>query len=189
MTGTTTHATAARAKTARRPRRRRWPAALAAILVVLASYATWANLRPYTLQASIVINASPQRVWAVLTDLRAYQRWNPFIISSSGRLRVGATLTNRMRDATGVTTFTPVVLAVQPGRELRWIGKVGPGWIFDGEHSFVIQQIGPGRVRLTQREQFTGVAIPFYTRRLHDDTLPQFRAMNAALAQQASNGG
>ncbi len=187
MTGTTTtHAPAPRAKTARR---RRWPAALAAILVILAGYATWTNLRPYTLQASIVINASPQRVWAVLTDLRAYQRWNPFIISSRGRLQVGATLTNRMRDATGTTTFTPVVLAVRAGRELRWIGKVGPGWIFDGEHSFVIQQIGPGRVRLTQREQFTGVAIPFYEHRLHDDTLPQFRAMNAALARQASNGG
>ncbi len=94
-----------------------------------------------------------------------------------------------MRDSTGTTTFTPVVLAVRPDRELRWIGRVGPGGIFDGEHSFQIQPLGRGRIRFTQREQFTGVAIPFYEHRLHADTLPQFRAMNAALARRASRTG
>ena len=171
-----------------RPRRRGLLAALAAIVVVLAGYATWTNTHPYTLQASIQIRSTPQRVWAVLTDLPAYRRWNPFIVSSSGRVQVGATLTNRMHDATGDTTFTPTVLIAEPGRELRWIGKVGPGGIFDGEHTFTIRQIGPGRILFTQREDFTGVAIPFEGR-LHADTLPQFRAMNTALARQATNGG
>jgi hypothetical protein len=169
-----------------RPKRhRRWLYALAAVFVVLAGYATWTNTRPYTLQASTEINATPQRVWAILTDLRAYQQWNPFIISSSGTVRVGSTLTNQMHEATGTTIFTPTVLIVQPDRELRWIGKVGPGYLFDGEHTFTIQPIGPGRVRFTQRENFTGAAIPFFEHQLHADTLPQFRAMNAALARLA----
>ncbi len=169
-----------------RRRRRVLLAALAAILVIVAGYAVWTNIRPYTLQASIQIASTPQRVWAVLTDLPAYPRWNPFIISASGRVQVGATLTNRMHDATGNTTFTPTVLVVEPGRELRWVGRVGPGGIFDGEHTFTIRQIAPGRVLLTQREEFTGVAVPFFEGRLHADTLPQFRAMNAALARVAT---
>jgi len=41
-------------------------------------------------------------------------------------------------------------------------------------------------VLFTQREDFTGVAVPFYEGHLHADTLPMFRAMNAALAQQAT---
>lgn len=49
----------------------------------------------------------------------------------------------------GTTTFTPVVLAVRPDREIRWIGKVGPGWIFDGEHTLLIEPLGAGRVRFT----------------------------------------
>ena len=110
-------------------------------------------------------------MWAVLTDLAAYPDWNPFIVSSSGRLQVGATLTNRMHDATGDTTFTPTVLVIEPGRELRWIGKVGPGGIFDGEHTFTIRQLRPGLVLFTQREDFTGVAVPFYESWLHADTL------------------
>jgi hypothetical protein len=173
----------------RRTRRRRALLAAAAVIVaLLAGYAAWTNAQPYTLQASVQISASPQRVWAILTDLRGYPRWNPFIISSRGQVRVGATLTNLMHDATGNTTFTPTVQVVEPGRELRWLGRVGPGGIFDGQHTFTIRPLGPGRVLFTQREDFTGVAVPFYEGHLHADTLPQFRAMNAALARVASGG-
>ncbi len=126
-------------------------------------------------------------MWAVLADLAGYPAWNPFIVSSSGQLRVGATLTNRMHDATGDTTFTPTVLTVEPGRELRWIGRVGPGGIFDGEHTFTIEQVRPGLVLFTQREDFTGVAVPFCRHWLHTDTLPMFRAMDAALAREVGD--
>jgi hypothetical protein len=173
----------------RRRRRRILLGALAAVLATVAGYGVWTNVRPYQLQASVEIRATPEQVWAVLTDRAAYPRWNPFIVSSSGRLTVGATLTNRMHDATGDTTFTPVVLVVEPGRELRWIGRVGPGGIFDGEHTFTIEQVRPGVVRFTQREDFTGVAVPFYEHWLHADTLPMFRAMDAALAREVAGRG
>jgi hypothetical protein len=57
--------------------------------------------------------------------------------------------------------------------------------VFDGEHAFLIEPIGPGRVRLTQTERFTGVLVPFFRGQLHDNTLPQFHAMNEALARRA----
>ena len=187
---TMTETTAAPRSGNRRARRRRRVllSALAALMAILATYAVLTNTQPYTLQASIQINATPQQVWAILTDQAAYPSWNPFIISSSGRVQVGATLTNVMHDATGNTTFTPTVLVVEPGRELRWIGKVGPGGIFDGQHTFTITQVRPGVVLFTQREDFTGVAVPFYEHWLHADTLPMFRAMNAALAHQVTGG-
>ncbi len=174
---TTTTTTPADQAPGTRPRRRlrRVLAVLAAILVIIAGYATWTNTQPYTLEASIQIHASPQRVWAVLTDRAAYPHWNPFIISSHGQLKPGATLVNRMHDATGDTTFTPVLQAVDPGHELQWIGRIGPGGIFDGQHTFTIHQLRPGLVLFTQREDFTGVAVPFYEGHL----------MNGALAQQA----
>jgi hypothetical protein len=171
-----------------RPRRRRrvLAAVVAAILSVVAGYAIWTNTSAYTLQASIQIRATPRQVWAIVRDLRAYHRWNPFIISSTGDLRVGAVLTNVMHDATGNTTFTPTVQVVAPDRELRWLGRVGPGGIFDGQHTLTIRQLGPDLVLFTQREDFTGIAVPFYEGHLRADTLPQFRAMNAALARAAS---
>ena len=168
--------------------RRRLLAVLAALIVVLTGYAVYTNVSPYTLEASIEIQATPQQVWAVLTDTAAYPDWNPFIISSSGKIQAGATLTNVMHDATGNTTFTPTVLVAEPGHELRWVGRFPPGGIFTGEHTFTITQVRPGVVLLTQREDFTGVAVPFYEHWLHADTLPMFKAMNAALAHRVTGG-
>jgi hypothetical protein len=92
-----------------------------------------------------------------------------------------------LRDTSGKeTTFTPELLAVEPGRELRWIGKVGFGGIFDGEHSFRIEALPGGRSRLIQQETFRGVAVPVMTGWLDDKIKPQFAAMNQALATRAA---
>ena len=168
-------------------RRRRVLTAVGVTIGVLAAYTTWTCLRPYELEASTDIDATPDKVWTVLTDLAHYQDWNPFITSAVGDPRVGNTLTLVMHDATGDTTFTPTVLAARPGQELRWIGRVDPGWIFDGEHRFTLQPLGDGRTRLTQHESFTGAAVPFFEGQLHANTLPQFQAMNAALARRAES--
>jgi hypothetical protein len=166
--------------------RRRLLGAAALVLTALAGYAVWSNTVPYVLRSAVTIDATPEQVWSVLADLEAYDEWNPFIVSSSGTVAVGATLTNTMRDATGDMTFTPTVLTATPGRELRWLGKLGPGGVFDGEHAFLIEPAGAGRVRLTQTETFSGVAVPFFRGQLHDQTLPQFHAMNDALAQRVT---
>jgi hypothetical protein len=42
-----------------------------------------------------------------------------------------------------------------------------------------------GCVKRPLRENFTGVLVPFFEHQLHADTLPQFRAMNAALAARS----
>lgn len=152
----------------------------------------WTNTRPVTLTASTEIEATPDQVWRVLTDFAAYPQWNPFMTSDLGEGDLGRrpgkgrphahppARRRRRHD------LRPEVLTVSPGRELRWLGKVAPGWIADGEHRFLIERLGPHRVRLTQSERFTGVAVPFVQGRLRADTLPQFRAMNTAVARLAA---
>ncbi|MBO2447085.1 SRPBCC domain-containing protein [Actinomadura barringtoniae] len=169
--------------------RRRLLAALVGLVALLGGYTVWTNVHPFRLNASIEIQATPEEVWQVLTDFTTYPHWNPFLTSArvtspGGRLDKGARLHIVMHDASGDSTFKPQVLTYAPGKELRWLGKIGPGWIGDGEHRFTIEQIRPGRVRLTQSERFTGVAVPFAHGMLKSNTLPQFGAMNRALAQR-----
>ena len=167
--------------------RRRVLTGLGAFAVLLAGYAGYSIARPTVLHTEIEVNASPDAVWKVLSERDAYPDWNPFVISSTGELQVGGTITNVLRDTDGKeTTFTPELLAVEPGKELRWIGKVGFGGIFDGEHGFRVEALEGGRARFIQEETFRGVAVPFMAGWLKDKIEPQFEAMNKALAERAA---
>ncbi|GAA3544088.1 SRPBCC domain-containing protein [Kribbella ginsengisoli] len=174
--------------TTKSPLRRRVLTALGAVVALLAGYCIYAIAHTTVLHTEIEIDATPDEVWKVLADRAAYPDWNPFIISSTGDLKTGAKITNILKDTNGdETTFTPELLAVDPGKELRWIGKIPPGGIFDGEHSFRIEALPDGRSRLIQEEKFNGIAVPFTVGMLNKTIKPQFEAMNRALAARATN--
>jgi hypothetical protein len=140
---------------------------------------------PLQLTTSIDIDAPPEAVWAVLSDLPSYPSWNPFIREASGQLAAGERLDLTMQPEGGrAMRFRPTVLEAEPGRELRWLGRlVAPG-VFDGEHRFAIEPTAAGS-RLTQEERFTGVLVPLLARGLRKRTLPAFEQMNEALKERA----
>ena len=138
------------------------------------------------LHTEIEIQASDKRVWQLLTDFGSFPEWNPFIRQAKGEAKVGARLEVRIQPsgASGMT-FKPVVLKVEPNRELRWIGRLLMPGLFDGEHIFTIETLDTNRVRFTQREVFTGLLVPLFARSLDKDTRRGFEEMNQALKSQA----
>jgi hypothetical protein len=136
------------------------------------------------LKTSIHIDAVPEAVWAVLSDLPSYPGWNPFIRDARGKLAAGERLEVEMQPEGGrAMRFRPTVLTAEPGRELRWRGRlVAPG-VFDGEHRFAIEPAAGGS-RLLHEERFTGVLVPFLARGLRSGTLPGFERMNEALKER-----
>jgi hypothetical protein len=134
------------------------------------------------LTAEIEIQASPERVWDVLTNFAAYQAWNPFIVQASGQAVPGSRLDLRMRPpGRRSTRFRPEVLQADPGRELRWLGRVLVPGLFDGEHSFTIHPTGSGEVHVTQHEEFRGLLAPMLLALIAKPTLEGFHLMNRAL--------
>lgn len=137
------------------------------------------------ISSQIEIDAPADTVSAILIDFPAYPEWNAFIRQISGRPEVGTRLEVRIQPPGGrAMTFKPTVLVAEPRRELRWLGKFLIKGLFDGEHVFRIEPIGPDRVRLVQQESFTGLLPP-----LLKGTLGQaeqgFSLMNAALKTRA----
>ena len=111
------------------------------------------------LSTQIEFDGTPDEVWEVLHDLAAHAEWNPFITKIDGELRPGAKLDVRLApEGERGITMHPTVLAVEPGRELRWLGHLLVPGVFDGEHRFLIEESGPGRVRFTQSERFGGIS-------------------------------
>ncbi len=134
------------------------------------------------LQAGVEVQASAARVWEVLADFAAYHEWNPFIVQATGQPVPGEHLVLHLR-LTGrrTTTIRPEVLEADPGRTLRWLGRLLVPGLFDGEHRFTIQPTGTGRVRLTQDEEFRGLLAPLLLAMIAKPTLESFHRMNQAL--------
>lgn len=138
------------------------------------------------IEESIEIAASPSEVWWQLTNFEAYPEWNSFITRIAGEPRAGARLTLTMQPASmPAIVLRPRVLVAEPERELRWRGRLGWPNLFDAEHAFIIESTGVDRVRLIQRERFSGLlapgALPLIEQRLRES----FRSMHQALRQRA----
>jgi len=137
------------------------------------------------LKTKIDINAAPETVWAVLSDLPSYPSWNPFIREATGILAAGEHLEIELQPERGRSMrFRPTVLAADEGRELRWRGRLAAPGVFDGEHRFTIEPTARGS-RLVQEERFTGVLVPFLARGLRRGTPPGFERMNEAVKERA----
>ncbi|NUS73749.1 MAG: SRPBCC domain-containing protein [Corynebacteriales bacterium] len=152
---------------------------LAALIAILAASYIWSRIKPRTPQTSIEIDASAEQVWSTLTDFTNHPQWNPFITKISGEPITGTRLSVEISNNGKTNTFTPTVLAAEPGRELRWIGRFGMVGVVDGEHYFHIETLTPKRIRLIHGEKFTGVLVPFLGKQL--DVADNFAAMNRAL--------
>lgn len=140
------------------------------------------------LHTEIEINASAELTWAVLSDFAAYPEWNPFIRSVAGEPQPGARLQIVVQPSGGkAMRFSPLVLAAQAGRELRWRGRLLLPGVFDGEHRFAIEPLGENRVRFQHSERFSGLLVGMLRASLERDTRRGFEEMNVALKRRAED--
>lgn len=126
----------------------------------------------------ILINAPVPRVWQVLTDFPRWAEWNPTIRSLTGDLRLGGRLVARIHPSQGrPMTFRPRIVALTPGHNFAWLGRLGVPGLFDGRHSFTLTPEGTA-TRLQNAESFRGVLVPFVPAA---QFAQDFHALNAAL--------
>ncbi|MHB8869641.1 MAG: SRPBCC family protein [Thermoleophilia bacterium] len=151
-------------------------------------------------RAETLIAASPERVWALLTDLASYPSWNRFMPRVRGDLVPGGEVQAEVRFSRGFLgiplRFRAQVLRCDSCREIRWVGKLLSRWLFGGVHSFVLEPapnahgvgtaVGDG-VLLVHREVLSGLLLPVLGWYLAPLMEEGFREMNEALRAQAES--
>lgn len=138
-----------------------------------------------TIEAVTEIDAPVRAVWAELSAVSTYGEWNPFITSFKGELVVGTRAEVRIAPPGGrPMTFRPTITAVDEERRLEWLGRLLAPGVFDGRHSFLLEDLGQGRTRLTQTEAFSGLLVSLVGRTL-ERTADGFKEMNQAIRVRA----
>ena len=137
------------------------------------------------------IDATPERVWQVLTDLPAYAEWNPFVTEADGAFVVGGRLSVSVPPVNALVQahLRPTVVEVVPLRRLRLrsqlIRPAVPG-LFDVDLTMTItEHDGGGGVRLWQQDRFGGLLAPLLIRSLNRHRAAAFQAMNEAIKRRA----
>ena len=110
-----------------------------------------------TFSTSIDIEASPERVWSIMSDIERWHEWTASVRSirktDSGALKVGSAAWVRQ------PKLPPAfwrVTAIEPNREFTWVSK-GPGIIVTARHGV---ETTPRGSRATLSIQYDGLLHP-----------------------------
>lgn len=131
-----------------------------------------------------VIDASPERVFAVLANFGGWNTWNTVIPKIRGEARVGSPVKFRIV----IPGLPPLSLAakvtsVEPNRRLAWTG--GVRGVLVGEHYFELSPLGDGKTRLVHGEDFTGALSRLLIDRVVAKIDAAYDSANRALAAEA----
>lgn len=135
------------------------------------------------LDTFVDIDAPAARVWQVLTDLPRYRDWNPFIVQIDGTCRTGERVAVQMHiPGKGFQRYKVQLTSVDAPRVFAWLGHFHVRGLIDGDHAFELSARPQGGVRLRQRENFSGLLVPFvWAGFIQRHLLPCFEALNRNL--------
>ena len=131
---------------------------------------------------STKIGASPQKIWAILTDLKHITNWNPLIREVDGELKSGKRLSMTLRLTNSLKLrYRPYVLKVEPFNEVRCLSSlVFPG-ILDSEYVLILQKLDEEKTLITQAEKFKGLMLPIFWNEIESKLKNGLMEMNKAL--------
>ena len=138
------------------------------------------------IDTSIDIDASPEEVWSVIVDFKAWESWNDFIPIVEGNLQVGERIRIKVvSPGLKPMTFNPEVYVIKPVEAIVWGGsflKI----IYRGDHTFLLEPIPDGKTRFRQIERFMGPMVLFMGGMIKKTELG-YHQMNLALKKRVEN--
>lgn len=119
------------------------------------------------------INASQERVWALLTDAGGYPEWNTSVVSLEGTIAAGRTI-KLVSIADPSRTFKLKVAELREPSRMVWSGGMPLG-LFRGVRTYSLRAAGAG-TEFAMEEVFSGPLAPLITKTIPDlsDSFEQF---------------
>ena len=137
-------------------------------------------------EATSTIAASPQAVWAVLSDGASWPSWDSGVDAVEGRIAMNETIKIRPQAAPG-RAFPVKVTRFDPPAHLRFSGGMPLG-LFRGVRTYEVSEEADGQVTFRMREEYSGPLLPLIWRSI-PDLGPSFQRFAAGLKLRLESGG
>jgi hypothetical protein len=132
-----------------------------------------------SVRVDVDIEATPEKIWSLLTNVADAPRWNSTITQIDGRVALGERLTIKVPIST--RTFNVTVDVFEPHRRLVWSDGNA---VFRGVRTYTLTPTGRGSTKFSMEELFTGFMLPLIRLSL-PDFKPVFEQYAADLKKQA----
>lgn len=132
-------------------------------------------------EAASTINASPDAIWAILTDAPGDTAWDSGVVRVEGRIAPGETI-KVLSKANPSRTFPVKVTEFKPGQRMVWSGGMPLG-LFKGVRTFILAEAGTA-TKFSMREQYTGPLLSMIWRSI-PDLGPSFQQFATGLKARA----
>ena len=136
-------------------------------------------------EANAKIQATPEAIWALLTDAPGYAGWDNGVVRVEGRILPGETI-KVVSEANPGRTFPVKVTDWQPNRRMVWSGGMPLG-LFKGVRTFSLAPAADGGTQFGVREEYTGPLLPMMWRTI-PDLGPSFQKFATGLRDRAERG-
>lgn len=116
-------------------------------------------------EAAATINASPEAIWAILTDAPGYAAWDSGVVGVEGTIAPGEKVKVTSK-ANPKRAFPVKVTKFEPGRSMTWAGGMPLG-LFKGVRTFELSP-ADGATTFAMREEYTGPLLPLIWKSMPD---------------------
>ena len=128
----------------------------------------------------IHIQASPERVWGLMTNAADFPRWNSTIQRIDGRIAAGETI-QLVATISPERAFKLNIVELDPGKRMVWSDGNA---MFKGVRTYTVSSKGDGSTDFTMSEVYTGLMLPMIAGSL-PDFRPPFEQYAADLKREA----
>jgi hypothetical protein len=136
-------------------------------------------------EANASIEATPDAIWAILTDAPNYSSWDSGVVRVEGRIAPGERI-KVVSEANPKRAFPVKVTEFDPGRRMVWSGGMPLG-LFKGVRTFTLSPGSDGTTAFHVREEYTGPLLGMIWKSM-PDLAPSFEKFATGLKKRAEAG-
>ncbi len=127
----------------------------------------------------IIINASPEKVWEVLTDTEGYANWNPVMKLLEGEVKEGNKVKYQfIQDSDNISEIGATVVQIRPNEVLNQKG--GIPLVLTYNHKYLLESAG-NSTTVTIHEDYRGIFVNFWNPKPVEEA---YKRLNIALKEQ-----